>query len=79
MCNIDDLGLRTMADSITSLAAAADTDADFERLGLTRGHIQVWEDGARTDGRGGTYEWWYFDGHLDDGATLGVVFLTSGT
>ncbi|MDT7742591.1 MAG: hypothetical protein QOE59_1669 [Actinomycetota bacterium] len=65
-----------MADSITSLAAAADTDADFERLGLTRGHIQVWEDGARTDGRGGTYEWWYFDGHLDDGATLVVVFLT---
>jgi hypothetical protein len=24
----------------------------------------------------GTYEWWYFDAHLDDGAKLVVVFLT---
>lgn len=65
-----------MATSSTSLAVAADTDADFERLGITRGDVQAWEDGARTDGRAGTYEWWYFDAHLDDGATLVVVFLT---
>jgi hypothetical protein len=30
----------------------------------------------RTDGSRGTYGWWYFDAHLDDGATLVVVFLT---
>ena len=30
----------------------------------------------RTDGSRGTYEWWYFDAHLDDGAKLVVVFLT---
>lgn len=59
-----------------SLAALASSDADFARLGIARDIIQAWEDGARTDGRAGTYEWWYFDAHLDDGATLVVVFLT---
>jgi hypothetical protein len=28
------------------------------------------------DGSRGTYEWWYFDAHLDDGAKLVVVLLT---
>lgn len=30
----------------------------------------------RTDGAPGSYEWWYFDAHLDDGAKLVVVFMT---
>jgi predicted secreted hydrolase len=28
---------------------------------------EKWEDGIRTSGEKGTYEWWYFDAHLDDG------------
>jgi hypothetical protein len=24
--------------------------------------------------RKGTYEWWYFDAHLDDGSTIVIVF-----
>jgi hypothetical protein len=24
---------------------------------------QPWEDGLRTDGGAGTFEWWYFDAH----------------
>jgi hypothetical protein len=24
------------------------------------------EDGIRTSGEKGTYEWWYFDAHLDE-------------
>jgi hypothetical protein len=35
----------------------------------------VWEDGARTDDSAGTYEWWYFDAHLSDGAKLVVTFM----
>ncbi|MFT9786926.1 hydroxyneurosporene dehydrogenase [Streptomyces rhizosphaericola] len=51
-------------------------DQDFEQLGIDRSAVRPWEDGARTDGAPGTYEWWYFDAHLDDGAKLVVVFLT---
>jgi hypothetical protein len=57
------------------LAVTASTDADYERLGLVRRDIKAWEDGARTDDRPGTYEWWYLDARLDDGANLVVVFM----
>jgi hypothetical protein len=56
------------------LAVIASEDADYERLGLARDAVAPWEDGARTDNRRGTYEWWYFDSHLDDGSSLVVVF-----
>jgi hypothetical protein len=52
------------------------TPQDYERLGLEPRRIKPWEDGMRTDGAPGTYEWWYFDAHLDDGAKLVVVFFT---
>jgi hypothetical protein len=61
-----------MADK---LAVTASSPADYERLGLSPTSIEPWEDGARTDDSPGTYEWWYFDAHLDDGAKLVVVFL----
>lgn len=57
-------------------AGIAHDDGDFRRLGLARDQVAAWEDGARTDGRRGTYEWWYFDAHLDDGAKLVVIFMT---
>jgi hypothetical protein len=50
-------------------------DADYERFNLARDAVAPWEDGARTDNRRGTYEWWYFDAHLDDGSSLVVVFM----
>ena len=55
-------------------ASVADSPADYARFGLDPATIAEWEDGARTDNRPGTYEWWYFDAHLDDGAKLVVVF-----
>src|ERR1700728_3498804 len=60
----------------TPLAGRAASDADYERLELSRDTIAPWEDGARTDGGRGTFEWWYFDAHLDDGTALVVVFQT---
>jgi CrtC N-terminal lipocalin domain len=66
---------RTMTAIASPLAVTASSDADYERLGLARRDIKPWEDGARTDDRPGTYEWWYFDAHLDDGAKLVVVFM----
>ncbi|MCU1675918.1 MAG: hypothetical protein JWM93_676 [Frankiales bacterium] len=57
-------------------ARLAYTREDYARLGIEPDVIHPWEDGLRTDGGPGTYEWWYFDAHLDDGATLVLVFLT---
>jgi hypothetical protein len=53
----------------------ADTPTDYERLGLSPTSIALWEDGSRTDDSAGTYEWWYFDAHLADGAKLVVTFM----
>lgn len=64
-----------MTTTSTPLAVIASSDADYERLGLARKEIKAWEDGARTDDRPGSYEWWYFDAHLEDGTKLVVVFM----
>jgi hypothetical protein len=61
-----------------TLAVMANSTADYERLGLSPTSIAAWEDGARTDGSAGTYEWWYFDAHLADGAKLVVSFMDKG-
>lgn len=45
-------------------------------LGISKDHIAAWEDGMRTDGGKGTYEWWYFDAYLDDGSKLAITFRT---
>src|SRR6266481_2483903 len=57
------------------LAVTASSPEDYERLGLSPSSIAPWEDGARTDDSAGTYEWWYFDAHLADGAKLVVAFM----
>jgi len=57
------------------LAVMARSPADYERLGLSPNSMAPWEDGARTDDSAGTYEWWYFDAHLADGAKLVVTFM----
>ena len=57
-------------------AHTAGSPEEFARLGLSPVRVEPWEDGARTDGGRGTYEWWYFDFSLDDGSTLVIVFLT---
>ncbi|MEU6770864.1 lipocalin-like domain-containing protein [Streptomyces sp. NPDC046759] len=57
-------------------ALIGDQPRHYERLNLTPGVIQPWEDGLRTDPAAGTFEWWYCDAHLDDGSTLTVEFHT---
>jgi hypothetical protein len=49
----------------------------YAKLGLEKGRVAQWEDGTRTNsGEKGSYEWWYFDTHLDDGTSLVIVFYT---
>ncbi|MDQ6852838.1 MAG: hydroxyneurosporene dehydrogenase [Actinomycetota bacterium] len=59
----------------SKLAVMASSPADYERFGLSPTSIAAWEDGARTDDSPGTYEWWYFDAPLADGAELVVSFM----
>lgn len=53
-----------------------DDDLHYQKMGLTRNRVELWEDGARVDGSKGTYEWWYYDSHYPDGTIL-VIFLYS--
>src|SRR6202051_911920 len=63
------------ATGATSMAVMANSPADYKRLGLSPTFIEPWEDGARPDDSAGTYEWWYFDAHLADGAKLVIAFM----
>lgn len=57
-------------------AYTAGSELMYQKLGLSPLRIEPWEDGARTTGAKGTYEWWYFDFNLDDGSTLVITYLT---
>jgi len=54
----------------------ADRPPDYKRLGIAPVEVAEFEDGQRIGTEGGHYEWWYFDAHLDNGATVVVVFYT---
>lgn len=47
----------------------------LKREGLSESP-EPWEDGLRAPTGPGTFEWWYFDAHLDDGSTAVIVFMT---
>src|SRR5258708_15153986 len=51
----------------------AATPVDFAALGLGQ-KVAIWEDGRRTPKSADTFEWWYFDGLLDDGTVVVVWF-----
>lgn len=37
---------------------------------------EVWEDGLRTEGMRGLFEWWYFYAILENGTTVTIIFFT---
>jgi hypothetical protein len=57
-------------------ARFANEPEDFAKLDIEPGKIEAFEDGMRTWGGPGGYEWWYFDSHLLDGSSLAIVFYT---
>ena len=59
-----------------SLVRLLDRVSDYDRLGLDPVDVAAFEDGLRSDVTQSSFEWWYFDAHLDDGAKIVVVFLT---
>ncbi len=65
-----------MDDSQNRRFQLADCPADDERLGIDPVTVTQFEDGQRIGTERGRYERRYFDAHLDDGATVVVVFYT---
>jgi hypothetical protein len=57
-------------DAKLHLAAAPE---DFKTLGIGK-EIEAREDGRRTPQSSDYFEWWYFDGLLDDGTVVVVLF-----
>ncbi len=57
------------------VARLASLPMDYQKLGLKK-EVALWEDGHRTNGKFGEYEWWYFDGKMDDGSSLVIVYYT---
>lgn len=49
---------------------------DYARLGIEPGAPALREDGLRTTGAKGDFEWWYFDSKLQNGGSLVIVFYT---
>ncbi|EEU35783.1 uncharacterized protein NECHADRAFT_82203 [Fusarium vanettenii 77-13-4] len=51
-------------------------DASMSEHGLHRSKFEEWEDALRSPNtESGEYEWWYADGHLQDGWFLQVAFF----
>jgi len=65
-----------MPPNSTASARMGRTAEDYAGIGIEPRVVRPWEDGLRTGGRPGTFEWWYFDAHLDDGTKLVIVFAT---
>ena len=53
-----------------------DDEAHYKSMGLNKNSIELWEDGMRTDGSKGTYEWWYSDMHFADGTIMVIIFFS---
>ena len=47
----------------------------YKKIGTEKSHIAQWEDGYRTKGSKGGFEWWYFDSHLQDDSSLVITFF----
>src|SRR5260370_37959629 len=70
------MGLVLRAEAVSSedqrLHVAA-APADYATLGIGQ-KVAIWEDGRRTPKSADTFEWWDFDGLLDDGTVVVVWF-----
>lgn len=54
----------------------ANDDETYRKLNIHPTEPQPKEDGMRTDGREGSFEWWYTDAEFEDGTTVVTTFYT---
>lgn len=60
----------------SKIARLGTLENDYKKLGIKPDRILQREDGLRTSGKFGEYEWWYFDAKLDGGYSLVIVFFS---
>ena len=60
-----------------AIARLLNKPEDYIKLGQKKDMVEIWEDGLRTTGKFGEYEWWYSDFKLNDGTSLVIVFFTA--
>ena len=60
-----------------AIARLQNTEKDYQELKQKKGEVELWEDGLRTTGKFGEYEWWYSDFKLTDGTSLVIIFYTA--
>ena len=53
-----------------------DDNLHYEKMGLNKEKVEIWEDGLRTSGKKGEYEWWYFDSSYEDGTKVVIMFFS---
>lgn len=58
------------------LAKLATEKTYYDKIGIKEGMTQPWEDGMRTNGGSGTFEWWYIDAEYEEDITIVNVFYT---
>jgi predicted secreted hydrolase len=58
------------------LLTIGDSPELLQKAGLDASNVALWEDGQRADTGPGSFEWWYFDAHLEDGSTAVIVYST---
>lgn len=56
-------------------ARLMDRPDGYSRLHVSTDSVEVWEEGRRSRTAPGSWEWWYFDGILDDGTSVVVQFF----
>ncbi|EEM16517.1 hypothetical protein bpmyx0001_25560 [Bacillus pseudomycoides DSM 12442] len=65
----------TMSVNVEQVRLAND-DETYRKLNIHPTEPQPKEDGMRTDGREGSFEWWYTDAEFEDGTTVVTTFYT---
>lgn len=61
---------------IEKVRIAVDDNESYKKLGIKKNKVSYKEDGMRTSGDKGTYEWWYVDAEFEDGTTVVNIFWT---
>ena len=71
--------LSTHSDKNIEQAFLASEEFHYAALNIKQDETEIWEDGMRTNGQEGSYEWWYIDAEFENGMTIVTVFYTKNT